>query len=55
MVLANYKNFLTTGIDEGIRNFPISKEIDEIISEQTKDNITNIYGLLFWDYEKILL
>lgn len=42
----------TTGIDEGIRNFPISKEIDEIISEQTKDNITNIYGLLFWDYEK---
>lgn len=42
----------TTGIDEGIRNFPISKEIDEIISEQTKDNITNVYGLLFWDYEK---
>ena len=42
----------TTGIDEGIRNFPINKEIDEIISEQTKDNITNIYGLLFWDYEK---
>ena len=42
----------TTGIDEGIHNFPISKEIDEIISEQTKDNITNIYGLLFWDYEK---
>jgi integrase len=42
----------TTGIDEGIRNFPISEEIDEIISEQTKDNITNIYGLLFWDYEK---
>lgn len=42
----------TTGIDEGIRNFPISKEIDEIISEQTKNNITNIYGLLFWDYEK---
>lgn len=42
----------TTGIDEGIRNFPISKEIDEIISEQTKDNITNIFGLLFWDYEK---
>lgn len=42
----------TTGIDEGIRNFPINIEIDEIISEQTKDNITNIYGLLFWDYEK---
>lgn len=42
----------TTGIDEGIRNFPISKEIDEIISEQTKESITNIYGLLFGDYEK---
>ena len=41
----------TTGIDEGIRNFPISKEIDEIISEQIKNNITNIYGLIFWDYE----
>ena len=42
----------TTGIDEGIRNFPISSEIYEIISEQKKDTITNIYGLLFWDYEK---
>lgn len=41
----------TTGIDEGIRNFPISDEISEIISEQTKDKITNIYGLLFWNYE----
>lgn len=41
----------TTGIDEGIRNFPISNEIDEIINEQTKQKITNIYGLLFWNYE----
>lgn len=46
------EQYKKSGIDEGIRNFPISKEIDEIISEQTKDNITNIYGLLFWDYEK---
>lgn len=41
----------TTGIDEGIRNFPISNEIDEIINEQTRQKITNIYGLLFWNYE----
>ncbi len=41
----------TTGIDEGIRNFPISNEINEIINEQTKQKITNIYGLLFWNYK----
>ena len=33
----------TTGIDEGLRNFPINDEIKAIIDEQTKDNITNIY------------
>lgn len=42
----------TTGIDEGVRNFPINDEINEIIDEQTAKKITNIYGLLFWDYEK---
>lgn len=42
----------TTGIDEGVRNFPINEEINEIIDEQTAKKITNIYGLLFWDYEK---
>lgn len=41
----------TTGIDEGIRNFPISDEINEIIEEQISQKVTNIYGLLFWDYE----
>lgn len=41
----------TTGIDEGKRNFPISDEIDEILEEQIKEKITNIYGLLFWNYE----
>lgn len=41
----------TTGIDEGKRNFPISDEIDEILKEQIKKKITNIYGLLFWNYE----
>lgn len=41
----------TTGIDEGVRNFPINKEINEILEEQTKQKLTNIYGLLFWNYE----
>lgn len=41
----------TTGIDEGKRNFPLNQEIDEIISEQMSQKITNIYGLLFWDYK----
>lgn len=41
----------TTGIDEGVRNFPINDEINKIIEEQTKQKITNIYGLLFWNYE----
>lgn len=41
----------TTGIDEGVRNFPINKEINEILEEQTKQKLINIYGLLFWNYE----
>lgn len=41
----------TTGTDEGVRNFPINDEINEIIGEQIKQKITNIYGLLFWNYE----
>lgn len=41
-----------TGIDEGVRNFPINEEINKILEEQIAKKITNIYGLLFWDYEK---
>lgn len=43
-----------TGIDEGERNFPItsSNELRNIIDEQLSKKITNMYGLLFWDYEK---
>lgn len=41
----------TTGIDEGVRNFPINDEISEIIDEQTNQKITNIYGLIFWNYQ----
>lgn len=42
----------TTGVDEGVRNFPINDEINTILDEQLKNKVTNIYGLLFWDYEK---
>lgn len=41
-----------TGIDEGERNFPISSELNKIIEEELSNNLTNMYGLLFWDYEK---
>lgn len=40
-----------TGIDEGERYFPITPEIKKILDEQLSGKITNIYGLLFWDYE----
>lgn len=40
----------TTGIDHGERYFPLTKEVLQILNEYQK--ITNIYGLLFWDYEK---
>lgn len=42
----------TTGIDNGKRNFPISQELKEIINMELSKNLTNIHGLLFWDYEK---
>ena len=41
-----------TRIDEGERFFPISEELDEIINEELSSKLTNIYGLLFWDYKK---
>ena len=44
-----------TGIDMGKRTLPLDfldKEVKEIIQEQVSKKITNIYGLLFWDYEK---
>lgn len=40
----------TTGIDEGERYFPINSELRKILDEEFSKNITNIYGLLFWDY-----
>ncbi len=42
----------TTGIDNGVRDFPINSEIKEIIKQQLDKKVANIYELLFWDYEK---
>lgn len=41
-----------TGIDEGERSFPISNELSIIINEQISNKITNIHGLLFWNYKR---
>ena len=42
-----------TEIDEGEREFPIFTELRKIIDEQLSKKITNIYGLLFWDYNNM--
>lgn len=39
-----------TGIDKGKRIIDMNKEVQQIIQEQLQQKITNIYGLLFWDY-----
>lgn len=41
-----------TGIDSGIRTLTISNELRKIIQKQFDKKITNIYNLIFWDYEK---
>ena len=45
-----------TQIDEGQRYLPLDNnlfsELIDIIEEQCNKKITNIYNLLFWDYEK---
>lgn len=40
-----------TGIDNGKRTIFINDAVYEIINEQIKVGISNIYGLLFWDYD----
>lgn len=43
-------------VDEGQRYLPLNNSLlagaVEIIEEQCNKKITNIYGLLFWDYDK---
>ena len=34
------------------RHFPLTKELKEIFKNQKNKKLTNIYGLLFWDYQK---
>lgn len=41
-----------TGIDKGKRNFPVDEELEELLDTLTTEEINNIYGLLFWNYEK---
>lgn len=40
-----------TGIDDGERYFPITDDIEEILEEELNKKITNIHGLLFWNYK----
>lgn len=39
-----------TGVDKSKRVININNETLQIIQEQLNQKITNIYGLLFWDY-----
>lgn len=41
-----------TGIDSGKRTFPMKPEVRQIINEILDNKITNIYNLIFWDYNK---
>ena len=41
-----------TGIDKGKRTFPMTPRAREIVTELLNQKITNIYGLLFYDYRK---
>lgn len=40
-----------TEIDEGERYFPINSELKEILNDEISKRVTNIYNLIFWDYE----
>lgn len=40
-----------TGVDKGMRTFPMQPQVRQIIEKLLKQKITNIYGLLFWDYK----
>lgn len=38
-------------IDNGKRTIPMTRQVREIIEHYMSKKMTNIYGLLFWDYE----
>lgn len=39
-----------TGIDKGKRTFPMQPAVKKLITNILNEKITNIHGLLFWDY-----
>ena len=41
-----------TGIDHGKRFIIMNNTVLQIVKKQINNSVTNIYGLLFWDYEK---
>lgn len=40
-----------TATDKGKRTIPISVKVRKILEKYIKNKITNIYGLIFWDYD----
>lgn len=40
-----------TSVDNGKRTFPLSLKVQQILGNEMNKKITNIYNLLFWDYE----
>lgn len=41
-----------TGIDKGKRTIPMSTEVRKLIEKILSSKVTNIYNLLFWDFNK---
>jgi integrase len=41
-----------TGVDNGKRTFPLTPKVKKILRQELGGKITNIYNLIFWDYQK---
>lgn len=41
-----------TGVDLGKREIPLFDDTEEIILEELDKKLVNMYGLIFWDYQK---
>lgn len=39
-----------TGVDSGKRTIPLSQKARKVLQKEMKRNISNIYNLIFWDY-----